>query len=297
MKIDVNQLANKLTQDKKNLAIVLSLVAVLVVAMLFLLVHGHSKKTASGPGGNMPAEAGNMAGGMPGGMPGNEPMPGGSPAMGNSPAPGAPAGMPGAPGEMAPSGAPGAPGAPGAAPDAGAGASSEAANDGTTFPKGPPVEPFRADPFVTKAKRHAPFRQPVLAPLVVAIEPPKAMVVPPTVNVIPASVVSSSKAIAQEVQRRLSGVLWNGSVAAILETPEDPQHKSVILRPGDYVGENLRVQSIKRDQMTLINEAARGRNRQIVVNLKPAAAGVAAGLAPGYPGGAPGPMGPGNMTP
>jgi hypothetical protein len=112
------------------------------------------------------------------------------------------------------------------------------------------------------------------------------MVVPPTVNVIPTQVGAERRAA--DLQRRISGVLWNGRVVAILETPNDPQQRTHIVRPGDRIPSlDFYVKSISRDQMVLIDESSPDRP-EIVVDLKKLPQGMAPGMVPGMEGIAPG---------
>jgi hypothetical protein len=287
--------------NKRNLIILASLAGVAFAAALFFVVFSGGPKTSEEA--RRAAEAREARGPLPAGaevegMPAT-PEPGGPGAEGGAEmAPEGPemaAAGPGDPG-MAPEGpSAGMPGGPdeGSAPEAKPAAPKpfEAEGDGGTIPKGPPVEPYRPDPFVTAAKVEAPRPAPVLPPLVVVRQPPQAMVIPATVNVIPTSIIArGSAAIRDEVQRRLSGVLWNGKVFAILESTDQAQR--AIVQPGEQVGKDLWVKSISRSQMVLVREAgARGRE-EIVVDLKEAQRQPAMGLGPGgMPGMPPGPGG------
>ncbi|HHX42127.1 MAG TPA: hypothetical protein GX715_19390 [Armatimonadetes bacterium] len=293
MKIDLS--------NKRNLIILASLAGVAFAAALFFVVFSGGPKTSEEA--RRAAEAREARGPLPAGaevegMPAT-PEPGGPGAEGGAEmAPEGPemaAAGPGDPG-MAPEGpSAGMPGGPdeGSAPEAKPAAPKpfEAEGDGGTIPKGPPVEPYRPDPFVTAAKVEAPRPAPVLPPLVVVRQPPQAMVIPATVNVIPTSIIArGSAAIRDEVQRRLSGVLWNGKVFAILESTDQAQR--AIVQPGEQVGKDLWVKSISRSQMVLVREdGARGRE-EIVVDLKEAQRQPAMGLGPGgMPGMPPGPGG------
>jgi len=287
--------------NKRNLIILASLAGVAFAAALFFVVFSGGPKTSEEA--RRAAEAREARGPLPAGaevegMPAT-PEPGGPGAEGGAEmAPEGPemaAVGPGDPG-MAPEGpSAGMPGGPdeGSAPEAKPAAPKpfEAEGDGGTIPKGPPVEPYRPDPFVTAAKVEAPRPAPVLPPLVVVRQPPQAMVIPATVNVIPTSIIArGSAAIRDEVQRRLSGVLWNGKVFAILESTDQAQR--AIVQPGEQVGKDLWVKSISRSQMVLVREdGARGRE-EIVVDLKEAQRQPAMGLGPGgMPGMPPGPGG------
>jgi hypothetical protein len=287
--------------NKRNLIILASLAGVAFAAALFFVVFSGGPKTSEEA--RRAAEAREARGPLPAGaevegMPAT-PEPGGPGAEGGAEmAPEGPemaAAGPGDPG-MAPEGpSAGMPGGPdeGSAPEAKPAAPKpfEAEGDGGTIPKGPPVEPYRPDPFVTAAKVEAPRPAPVLPPLVVVRQPPQAMVIPATVNVIPTSIIArGSAAIRDEVQRRLSGVLWNGKVFAILESTDQAQR--AIVQPGEQVGKDLWVKSISRSQMVLVREdGARGRE-EIVVDLKEAQRQPAMGLGPGgMPGMPPGPGG------
>lgn len=293
MKIDLS--------NKRNLIILASLAGVAFAAALFFVVFSGGPKTSEEA--RRAAEAREARGPLPAGaevegMPAT-PEPGGPGAEGGAEmAPEGPemaAAGPGDPG-MAPEGpSAGMPGGPdeGSAPEAKPAAPKpfEAEGDGGTIPEGPPVEPYRPDPFVTAAKVEAPRPAPVLPPLVVVRQPPQAMVIPATVNVIPTSIIArGSAAIRDEVQRRLSGVLWNGKVFAILESTDQAQR--AIVQPGEQVGKDLWVKSISRSQMVLVREdGARGRE-EIVVDLKEAQRQPAMGLGPGgMPGMPPGPGG------
>ena len=246
MKIDLS--------NKRNLIILASLAGVAFAAALFFVVFSGGPKTSEEA--RRAAEAREARGPLPAGaevegMPAT-PEPGGPGAEGGAEmAPEGPemaAVGPGDPG-MAPEGpSAGMPGGPdeGSAPEAKPAAPKpfEAEGDGGTIPKGPPVEPYRPDPFVTAAKVEAPRPAPVLPPLVVVRQPPQAMVIPATVNVIPTSIIArGSAAIRDEVQRRLSGVLWNGKVFAILESTDQAQR--AIVQPGEQVAGSW-VKSISR---------------------------------------------------
>lgn len=304
MKIDLS--------NKKNLIILASLVGVAFAAALFFVVFGGGAKTSKEsrelakareergplpagadvpglpdtPDAGGPAPAGPSGPGGPGG-PGGPEMAAGGPAGSLAPGgpgmppggtAGPPAGMPGGPGEESP-------GEPKPAPTN----PLEAEGDGATIPKGPPVEPYRSDPFVRTAQARAPQPAPVLPPLVVVQQPPQPMVIPATVNVIPTSIIARGAGeIRAEIQRRLSGVLWNGKVFAILESADKTQRD--ILQPGDSLGENLWVKSISRSQMVLVQDGGPRGRQEIVVDLKEARRGAAMGLGPGGMPGGPGGM-------
>lgn len=269
MKIDLKQL----TQDKKNLPIIAGLLAVILVVAVVFILRGSSGGSGGTAAGTDPAAGDMAAAGMEAGDPAASPEAGGMPGPGD-PAMGDPGmGDPALEGGDEMAAAEGAPAADGAA---------------TTFPKGEPVEPFRTDPFVPITNERPVPRLPVMPPVVIAIQPPDPMPIPATVNVIPASVQPDK--VAGEVRRRLSGVLWNGRVVAILESPD--QQRADIVRPGDRIPDlNLFVKSITRDHMVVIDERV-GPEQEIVVDLRalPRAAapqmgmGMAPGMEPGMPG-------------
>lgn len=298
---------DELTQNKKNLCIVIGAVAVLLIITVVFLVKGKgSSETAQAPGmmgkGGAPGMGPGMGPGMMGG-PGMSGPPGmmgkggpgmGGPGMGGPGMGGAPGMMGGAPGMM---GGPGAGAAAPAASEPGEGAALAPASgegDGTSIPKGAPVEPYRADPFVpTRRPQVAALPRPVLPPIVVVNDAPQPLLVPPTVNVIPTSVVAKgSDEIAADIKRRMSGVLWNGRVYAILETAG--KEKQEIVRPGDQIDENLWVRSISRDEMVLVRLDGTKRE-EIAVSLKESDTARPAGLGPGMGGPKAGMPGPGMM--
>jgi len=291
--------------NKRNLIILASLAGVAFAAALFFVVFSggpkvseEARRAEEAREARGPLPRGAEVEGMPAtpdaGGPGPEGDAGAAPEGPEMAAagPAEPAGGPGEP----PAGTPAGPDE-GSAPEAQpAPKPFEAEGDGGTIPKGPPVEPYRPDPFVTAAKLEAPRPTPVLPPLVVVRQPPQPMVVPATVNVIPTSIIArGSAAIRAEVQRRLSGVLWNGKVFAILESSDEAQR--AIVQPGEQVGKDLWVKSISRSQMVLVREDGERGREEIVVDLKEAQRQPAMGLGPGGMPGMPGDPGafPGGM--
>lgn len=208
-------------EDKKNLPVVATVALVVIGLVVFFMLKSFGF-IGGGGGADMSASAGP---GMPGGppMPG---QPGGPPPSGALPGGPPPGGMP--------PGTPGQPTAPTAAPASG--------------PAGavmPPMLPYRKDPFLPFAGM--PSRKDVLAMVLPSLRRPR---------IAPAPVVQlEATALAAEVLppqpfRRMSGVMWNGRVKAILETAGETR----IVQPGDDFtsgNSHVRVETITQDSIVL----------------------------------------------
>lgn len=217
-------------QDRKNLPIVVvgTVIIVVLVALVFLRMSGTLG------GGDMSNQAG-----VPGGAP-----PG--PGMPSAPAPSAPGAPP--PAGAPPAGpvaqpAPGVPPAPSpggvpptitTAPQAGAASMAIA-----------PMLPYRKDPFMLFAGRPKP--KDALMALLPNVD---------RTRLAPASVVeTTADAQAQEVLppqpfRRMAGAMWNGKIAAIMETNGEAD----IVWPGMELtkgNSKVRVESIQPDHIIL----------------------------------------------
>ena len=208
-------------QDRKNLPIVLAGTGIVLVLAILLILKMNGVigggRSAMMPQPGMPEAPAPPQSGMP------APPAAGMPAMPAQPEmPGAPTGVPGA-----------APTAPAAQAQAGAVA------------KLAPMLPYRKDPFLPLFG--IPKTNDVIAALLPSLSHPR---------LAPASVVSRAEiAAAEEVLppqpfRRMSGVLWNGKVAAILETNGETD----VVRPGMELtkgNSRVRVESIQPDCIIL----------------------------------------------
>lgn len=278
--------------DKQKLFTIGALLAVVIGVALLMVVKAPSNGPTAGttptraaqrpgPGGNTPPGAGNGPS-EPGNGPSGPGMPGAAPAT-----PPKPAAQPATP-----------------PPDPMA-ELTKRYGDGKTIVKGDPVEPYSTDPFITHAKPIALPPLTVLPPVIPVIEPPKPLMVQNPVNIIPPGggpVEEATTVGAQKISGRLSGVLWNGEVVAIMESTDTGQRRAWIVKPGEVIslpGMNLVVQSLTREQMTLVPQDG---GKPIVIDLKPmprtgggtgmapGASGSGSGMpgAPGMPPGAPG---------
>lgn len=209
--------------DKKNLPIIIGgavVVVVLVAAVWFFLRPGSTPEPAAVPAG-IP--------GTPGGAqapPGTAPV-GGPGAMGPMP-PGA-AMTPGAP----------APGVPGAAPE------TQVAT-GPAKASAPPLEDYRPDPF-------RPYfgPKPKRTPMTFTARLPK----PDIRSVSPVIVkqVEQAETLPPQPTRRMAGLLKDDRVYAVIiegETADSPG-RTLIVKPGDPVDENLAVDRILPDRVIL----------------------------------------------
>jgi len=210
-------------QDKKNLPVVLAgtgIVFVLAILMILKMngIIGKPKQAvvpnAGAPGMPVP---------QPGMPAADMTVPGGAP-----PAPGA-----------APS-APGAPPTPGAAPaPAAAGAA-----PGTLQAKLAPMLPYRKDPFMPLYG--IPKKSDVIAALLPSLRRPRLAPAP----VSEAEIASAEEVLPPQPFRRMSGVLWNGKVSAILETNGETD----VVRPGMELtrgNSRVMVESITQDSVIL----------------------------------------------
>lgn len=209
-------------QDKKNMPIVLAGTGiVLVLAILMILKMngfiGGTKQAA------MPQP------GMPGApMPGQPGMPA-EPGM--SPAPGAPTGDMTQPGAAPPvPGAPPAPTTPGIETQQAALA---------------PMLPYRKDPFMPL--QGMPKTSDMLAALLPSLSRPRLAPAPVSEN---AGIATAEEVLPPQPFRRMSGVLWNGKVSAILETNGETD----VVIPGKELtrgNSRVRVESINQDSVIL----------------------------------------------
>jgi hypothetical protein len=197
-------------QDKKNMPIVLAATGIVFVLAILLILRMNGFI-----GG--PKQAAIPDAGMPG-----------------APAPGQ--GMPPQPGMPAEPPPPGTPPAPGTAPAPTSAAGQQAALA--------PMLPYRKDPFVDL--RGARTTADVLASMLPRLSRPR---------LAPAPVSETEMASAEEVLppqpfRRMSGVLWNGKVSAIMETNGETD----VVRPGMELtrgNSKVRVESITQDSIIL----------------------------------------------
>ena len=98
-----------------------------------------------------------------------------------------------------------------------------------------------------------PFRLPFRAPVVPIVRPPEPIPYP-TWRIVPRKRAVGPEIDTQQVQqldqtpRRMAGLLYNGSVSAILETGTD----TVVVKPGDLVeNRTMRVERIEPDRIVL----------------------------------------------
>lgn len=196
-----------------------------------------------------------------------------------------------------PPGLGGAAGTPGAPPPP-AGGTATATAKPAPIREGQRAPGFRLDPFVSFFREtYTRPRAYTIAPAVRLASYPK----PP----VPASPTDAEQIYGPlpYVQRRVAGVLYNGSVSAILETgPPGPDTDVRVIQPGALVPsgvpgvDDLTVESINPTQITL--RARDGRSVSVKLTNLPAGVadalrGQAGGLGAGDPGGvAPGEGGP-----
>ena len=209
-------------QDKKNMPIVLAATGIVfaLAILLILKMNGFIGAPKQSAIPTMPAAPapGSPQPGMPAGE--GSPPPAG-------PQPGMPAGeMPGGP-----------PAAPGATPPQGGAPAVEA--------KLAPMLPYRKDPFMPLYGM--PRKADVLAALLPSLSHPR---------LAPASIVENPlMAAAEDILppqpfRRMSGVLWNGKVSAILETNGETD----VVRPGMELtrgNSRVRIEAITQDSIIL----------------------------------------------
>jgi len=203
--------------DKKNLPIVVAGASiVLILAVLFML-----KMTGTigggGGGGEITPDMGMPLPGQPG-VPGPG-APGAPPAGPVTPTPGAPGPGPGAP-----------------------------APPGATVAVMPPMLPYRKDPFLPLTG--LPTKQDVMAMMLPALRRPRIAPAPVPPLTAEGGGVTVTEVLPPQPFRRMAGVLWNGSVSAILETNGETD----IVRPGMEItrgNSKARVESIQQDCIIL----------------------------------------------
>ena len=202
-------------QDKKNMPIVLAATGIVFVLAVLLIL-----KMNGFIGG--PKQAAIPDAGMPG-----APVPG----QGMPPEPGMP--QPGMPTEPPP---PGTPPAPGTAPAPTSAAGQQAALA--------PMLPYRKDPFMPLYGM--PKKADVIAALLPRLSRPRLAPAP----VSEADLASAEEVLPPQPFRRMSGVLWNGKVSAIMETNGETD----VVRPGMELtrgNSRVRVESITQNSIIL----------------------------------------------
>lgn len=210
-------------QDKKNLPIVIGVMAVIIIAAaVFLFMQmkgGSSPDNAAAPADGM---------GTPGAMP---PGADGPPGAG-----GPPGALPGPPGAGGPPGA--TPGPPGAS-EPGTTASAETQPTAEVAANPLPLERWRDDPF-------APFAR--LKTAKVELRPkldipmPARLFLPP-----PPKAVDISPKLIPQPPRRVAGILYSDRVNALLQTPDGWE----TVKPGDTLRDGTLVERIERDRVVL----------------------------------------------
>lgn len=208
-------------QDQKNLPIVAAGTIIIIILVIFVLLRSSGVIGKKRPTFSEPTNQPDM------------PMPIESPQGAGTVPPTAPTTAPVTP--TAPTRATPAVGmSPGAQPQA-----------STEVAKLAPMLPYRKDPFVSASGR--PNVKFALMNILPSITPPR-LTAAPIVTGPDMSVVAETTA--PQPFRRMSGALWNGKVAAILET----EGVSDIVRPGMEItrsGSRVRVESIQPNYIIL----------------------------------------------
>jgi hypothetical protein len=232
------QKAQEWLNDPKNRPVVIvgAIIFFVIGAFACFKLYGPKSTGPLPTAGQVPATAAKAAPapGTPGAT-----TPTTAPAPGAAPAVGAKVGAPGTP-------AAAAPGAPGAAAPGVAAASAASATG--------PMLPYRKDPFAVSFRIPKPTPKSVIRAALSALPPYSISTDPvPVVNT------ALANAAANEVQpeqpfRRMSGVMMDGSVSAVLETRSDTGTDSDVVVPGMEINRGhskVRVERITSSEMIL----------------------------------------------
>ena len=259
-------------QRRKQMMIAGALVAAVALVLVFWVMRHRGGEEAVAPAAPA-AGAGTAAGGETGGA-GGASVPTGMTMTPASPMAGAPVGAP-----------TGMPGAPGMRPAAGGGTDMGSPMHPPKDAKSPPFKP-RPDPFqqfplpkewLAYLKRLQTINQP---PPVYAWGLPAAAV--RTAYVSPGTGPQPLDLRQVQGPRRMSGILFDGRVWAILETEDGQSH---VVKPGDVVESGVKVAAVSRDSMVI---AQAGRQQNVELKGRPAPASAATPVAaPGAPVAAP----------
>lgn len=238
--------------DPKNKPIVIggAVAVILIVAVAFFLFMGGGGQQQTPPSG---ATATAPAGGTPGGgLPEDQPMPGGpSPARMGGP-------MGGPMGGLAMRGF------------GGAGATQQVAE---TPKEGKPPSQYRVDPF-----KPLPWEADISKPPILSVVTPVRLQPIPTYK---PKEEEQEDVLPPQPYRRVAGIMWGQSVAAIIETQGDLPR---VVKPGDTL-DGMRVARIEPNQVVLSTLGK--KPREITVKLGAPITPVQRTF-PGYGGGVPG---------
>lgn len=258
--------------DPKNKPIVIGgvVAVILIVAVAFFMFMGGGQQAttpSSGPTASAPM------GGAPR-LPEDEPTAGGAPTAGPM-------------GPMGPMGSMGGPMAGGAGFGTG-----RAPQQVAEAPKGEPPSKYRVDPF-----KPLPWEADVSKPPILSVVPPVRLQPLPTGQ---PKEEEGEDVLPPQPYRRVAGIMWGQSVAAIIETQGDLPR---VVKPGDSI-DGMRVARIEPNQVVLSTLGK--RPQEITVKLGapitpvqrtfPGVGGMPGGV-PGVPGGVPGVPGGGMGAP
>ncbi len=243
--------------DPKNKPIVIggAVAVILIVALALFMFMGGGGQQQPSPGATATAPTG----GAPGGLPEDQPT-----ATGPAPTMGAPGiGGPGMPGP--------AMGRPMMGGPSGFGAGQQVAQ---AQPEGKPPSKYRVDPF-----KPLPWEADISKPPILSVVPSVRLQPVPTYK--PAEG-EEEDVLPPQPYRRVAGIMWGQSVAAIIETQGDLPR---VVKPGDTL-DGMRVARIEPNQVVLSTLGK--KPREITVKLgapiTPVQRTVPGAGVPGYPG-------------
>lgn len=303
-------------EQKKKLMILLGMVGLFIIVFTFAVVIPTLKKRG---GDEEVASSSNSKSGLPPGAPPGAKSPAGGPAGGPPGTPGA--GPPGGPGGMPsgmpagaggpggpPGGAPPSAGPPGGAPSAG-GVGGATPGGGTAVATATPLLPTRSDPFSPlgfgrgaltggAGKTRAVYDFERLA----ALPPVRIQEENPTHRRAPAPPSGTRRVPPEKPGARLSGILLNKRIYAILEKQVSLEEsltgrKGYVVKPGDIIDDmqivKITVSREGREMVPIVEvKEQNGERRLIRLQEAPQATGGAGGAvgmpgagAGGFPGG------------